>query len=209
MEKTQVFFFLGQSGAGKGTQVAKVLEWLKKEAGKDVLYVSMGDEVRGTISKLSEDNFFRNHMHQINEQGKLQPPEIPLYFFLNKFIFDFKPGQVIIIDGSPRSEKEFSLWQDLISSGYIPSPYIINIEVSDEECKRRLKNRPGRSDTQNEKSLNTKLAWYTPVRKILADKTIGEKPARFAIINIDGEKSAELVFEQVKKEINSILFSSN
>lgn len=58
MNETKLFFFLGQSGAGKGTQVAMVLELLKT-MNRDVLYVAMGDEVRGTVKNLPDDNFLK------------------------------------------------------------------------------------------------------------------------------------------------------
>jgi adenylate kinase family enzyme len=195
-QQTTVFFFLGQSGAGKGTQVKKVLEWLKSQ-NKPVLYVAMGDEVRRMIQKLPEDNFFKNNMKHIDDKGELQPPAFPLHFFLNKFIYNYKPGQIIIIDGSPRSLKEFELWSDLVIKGYLPTPNVINIDVSDEECIRRLKKDPrDRTDTQKEESLKTKLDWYKSVRSLISAGVQG-----FRIVTVNGEQSESDVFTEIKQKM--------
>jgi adenylate kinase family enzyme len=147
---------------------------------------------------LGTDIFFAKQMKCINDQGKLQPSIVPLVFFMQKFMHEYTAKEVIIVNGSPRSKEELILWQSLISVGYLPYARIINIEVSDEECLKRLKNRPGRPDTLNEDSLKTKLGWYGPIREMLAE----EKSQGFAGFRqrvIDGSLSEDLVFTQISE----------
>lgn len=164
-----------------------------------IIYVSMGDEVR-KFSGRGPMRYFRKHMHGINSQAKLQPSIFPIFFFLSKVIRKYSGDEIIIINGSPRSKEELFLWKQLIDAEYLPPATIINLEVSDDECRKRLITR-GRSDSSDPEKLNTKLDWYKPVRKMLSE----ELPEGFDLVTIDGEKDEKLVFQDLqdffKKEL--------
>jgi adenylate kinase family enzyme len=185
----KVYFILSQSGGGKDTQAGKLIELLQKQ-GIKYLYLSIGDCVRGTVSRLGTDNFFAKKMKFINDQGKLQPGVIPIHFFLSQFIHQYTGEEVVIINGSPRSELEINLWASLVSAGYLPEARIIHLDVDDEECCRRLDGREGRSDTENPEARKIKMAWYEPIRRMLA----GSLPDGVGLVTIDGMGSSDEVF---------------
>lgn len=205
------FFLLGQSGSGKDTQAGMLLTWLDS-LGIKYLYISIGDEVRGTIApksffrklllfllSLLPGQYFISKMKEINDQGKLQPPVMPLYFFLSKFIPQYTGKELIIVNGSPRSSEELALWESMVKVGYLPPACIIELDVSDEECRKRLKIR-GRSDSADDKKLDVKLGWYGPIRQMLT-----MLPANFRSVRIPGDRHEEVVFDKlccaVKEEL--------
>lgn len=194
MKKCYLFFFLGQSGAGKDTQIRKVLKHLK-EQNKPYFYISNGDEVRKRSKKTDSGLFFPKHMTEINSLGKLQPPILPIYFYLSKMEKNYKEDMVIIINGSPRSKAEFPLWQMLMKTGYLPNKAeIIYIDTPDEECARRIKKRK-RVDTLSDTVVKTKMAWFKPVKKFLTKKM----PTGFKLIKVDGLLKRNEQFEIIKK----------
>lgn len=194
MKKSHLFFFLGQSGAGKDTQIRKTLKYLR-EQNKPYFYISNGDEVRKRSKKVGSGLFFAKHMTGINSLGKLQPPILPLYFYLSKMEKVYKEGMVIIINGSPRSYAEFPLWQMLMETGYVPSKAeIIYIDTPDEECVRRIKNRK-RAGELSDAVVKTKMAWFKPVKKFLK----GKMPKGFKLVTVDGLLKRNEQFEIIKK----------
>lgn len=194
MKKCYLFFFLGQSGAGKDTQIRKTLKYLR-EQNKPYFYISNGDEVRKRSKKVDSGLFFAKHMTGINSLGKLQPPVLPIYFYLSKMEKVYKEGMVIIINGSPRSYAEFPLWQMLMETGYVPSKAeIIYIDTPDEECVRRIKNRK-RAGELSDAVVKTKMAWFKPVKKFLT----GRLPTGFKLITVDGLLKRNEQFEIIKK----------
>lgn len=194
MVKSKLFFFLGQSGAGKDTQIRKTLKYLR-ENNVPYFYISNGDEVRRRSKKAGSGLFFPKHMTEINSQGKLQPPVLPIYFYLTKMEKAYKEGMVIIINGSPRSKAEFPLWQMLMKTGYLPNKAeIIYIDTPNDECKKRIIKR-NRGDTPSDKVLQTKMAWFTPVKKFLTKKM----PTGFKLITVNGLLKRNDQFEIIKK----------
>lgn len=189
-----MYFFLGQSGCGKDTHVLKLLGKLQAE-GVKYIYVSIGDQVRGLIEALGNENYFAQHMKHVNDQGKLQPASIPLHFFLSKFIPEYTGEEVIIINGSPRSHRELKMWASLIQIGYLPNAKIIHIDVTDDECRNRLANRPDRPDTEDATARETKLAWYKPIRKWLNEKL----PTGVEVVTIDGMRPIDDVAQSIEE----------
>ena len=197
MKKCYLFFFLGQSAAGKDTQIRKVLKHLR-EQDKPYFYISNGDEVRKRSKKAGSGLFFAKHMTGINSLGKLQPPLIPLYFFLSKMEKEYKEDMIIIINGSPRSKAEFPLWQMLMKAGYLPKKAeIIYIDTPYEECARRIKKRK-RGDTLSDAVVKTKMAWFKPVKKFLEE----EIPKEFKLVTVNGLLKRNEQFEIIKKRFS-------
>lgn len=189
-----MYFILGQSGSGKDEHSGKILSHFQRE-GVKYIYVSMGGQVRSFIESIGTDNHFIRNMKQINDQGKLQPASLPLYFFLSKFIPEYTGEEVIIINGSPRSYRELKLWAALIQAGYLPNAKIVHLDVTDDECRNRLANRPDRPDTEDAAVRETKMAWYKPIRKWLNEKL----PVGVEVVTIDGMRSIDEVEQSIKE----------
>lgn len=189
----KLYFILSQSGGGKDTQAGKILQ-LFQDQQVPHLYISMGDQVRGTLTELGPENAFAKNVKMINDAGKLQPASLPIHFFLSYFIPRYTGKEVIIVNGSPRSKKELELWGDLIQVGHVPPARIVHLDVSDDECRKRLKNRPGRPDTEDDAARETKLAWYKPIRKFLGKRL----PEGIQLVTIDGMQQPDRVFESLK-----------
>lgn len=189
----KLYFILSQSGGGKDTQAGKILQ-LFQDQHVPYIYVSMGDQVRSTVAGLGPENAFAKNMKMINDAGKLQPASLPIHFFLAQFIPQYSGKEVVVINGSPRSDKELQLWADLIQSGHVPPARIVHLDVTDDECRNRLKNRPGRPDTEDDAARETKLAWYRPIRTFLRKRL----PEGIQLVTIDGMKDPQTVLESLK-----------
>lgn len=198
-----MYFILGQSGSGKDTQAGKILARLQEER-IPYLYVSIGDHVR---LRRQSSSFFGKHMSAIDKEARLQPPTMPIHFFLTEFEEKYTGEEVIIINGSPRNSRELHLWVDYIQSGYFPGAKIINLEVTDDECRKRLMSRSGRTDTMDEKNRETKLGWYKPVREMLAETL----PVGITLVTINGMQTEDQVFSEIEKflEEEDVLMPQN
>jgi adenylate kinase family enzyme len=193
----KMYFLMSQSGGGKDTQAELITKWFQKK-NIPYIYLSIGTEVRllTSTAQTERGRHFPVHMKSINDEGKLQPAVMPLYFALTKLIQKYTGNEVIIINGSPRSDKEVVLWNDLMVSEYLPPATVLHIKVTDTECRKRLTGRTGRNDTQNAESLRTKLGWYKPVRKLLRKKKIA---SHITVAPIDGMGSIKKTAQNIKR----------
>lgn len=193
----KMYFLMSQSGGGKDTQAALITQWLQKKH-VPFIYVSIGTEVRllTSTTQTGPALHFPLHMKAINDEGKLQPAIIPLHFVLTTLIQKYTGNEIIIINGSPRSDKEVALWNDLMVSEYLPPATVLHINVTNAECRKRLMGRTGRNDTQNAQSLRTKLGWYKPVRTFLRKKKLA---THIAVETIDGMGSIKKTAQNIKR----------
>lgn len=125
-----IILIQGKQGSGKGTQ-AKLLA--KKY---DLFFFSAGDLSR----KLAKENPRIDRL--INVEGKLIPTEE-----MAKYVFDFfdkkykgKPEN-IILDGFPRTTRQYKLLSDWLNKKGINIDKAIYLKISDKEAIKRLSSR--------------------------------------------------------------------
>lgn len=118
------YVFLGVQGSGKGTQ-AKVIAEKEK-----IAHISSGDLLRAASGSLKQE------VDQYMQQGKLIPDELMLKILKERLqAEDCQNG--FILDGFPRNLEQAKA----LDAVGIKIDNAFNIEISDEEAKKRLKGR--------------------------------------------------------------------
>ena len=122
---------IGPSGAGKGTQAARLV------ATRDLLHISTGDLFRDALEKRTALGFLTR---QYMNAGELVPNEV-VGSLIEEWMVKVMPGKEILFDGFPRTRHQANLLDDLSRVQDRHLRAAIYLKVSDEEITRRL---PGR-----------------------------------------------------------------
>ena len=148
--------FLGRSGAGKGTQL-KLLDDYLLTRGKKTLYISIGELLR-TLAK--QESFAGRKVGSIINEGKLIHEWVAIYLWQNDIMMRLKENDAIIFfDGSPRKLHEaealdatlewFERKEDTVA---------ILLDAGHEEVTGRLKARGRADDTDH--GIKSRLDWF-------------------------------------------------
>ena len=122
---------IGPSGAGKGTQAARLV------ATRDLLHISTGDLFRDALEKRTALGFLTR---QYMNAGELVPNEV-VGSLIEEWMIKVMPGKEILFDGFPRTLYQATLLDNLSRSQDRHLRAAIYLKVSDAEITRRL---PGR-----------------------------------------------------------------
>lgn len=122
---------IGPSGAGKGTQAARLV------ATRDLLHISTGDLFRDALEKRTALGFLTR---QYMNAGELVPNEV-VGSLIEEWMVKVMPSKEILFDGFPRTRHQANLLDDLSRVQDRHLRAAIYLKVSDEEITRRL---PGR-----------------------------------------------------------------
>ncbi len=118
-----ILLFVGAQASGKGTQAQIV----SKKLG--IAHISTGDLLRGTQGELKKE------VDLYMSEGKLIPDELMIKILKERIKHDdCKKG--FILDGFPRNMEQA---KELDKFAKVDN--VFNIEISDDEAKRRLKGR--------------------------------------------------------------------
>jgi adenylate kinase len=205
------YVIMGPQGSGKGTQAEKIA----KEKGLE--HVSIGDLLRKEVASGSEKGKI---VHEYMKQGKL----IPLHIN-NEIVKEvLQKNKNIILDGYPRNKEQAEF---LLENAEIKA--VITISISEEETINRLSKRlictannkiyiedqitekdreeckllGGeiiKRDDDKPEAIKKRLDIYNnetkPVIAILEEKA--------PIIEINGEKPIQEIFEEIKQKLKMI-----
>lgn len=190
------FIFIGRSGCGKGTQVKLLMDYLKeKDPEKDILYIYTGAEFREFIKG---DSDTQKLAMDILEKGGLQPEFLSVYMWTNILVKSYTKKEHLIFDGTPRKRHEAGVLDSIFGFYGLSTPFVINLDVSEEWAIERLTER-GRKD-DNKDDITQRLSWYT-TDVVPAINFYIDNPA-YKFIKIDGERSIEDVHKDLVKAIN-------
>lgn len=190
---THAYIFYGKAGSGKGTQ-AKKLETFLQEQGRKVLVIETGKLFRDFIDK--EHSFAANRTRTIIDQGGLMPAFFPIYLWAQELIQKYQEGYDIILDGVTRRLEEAPILESALHFLMIERSIAFHIHISDEVAQARLALRPGdRADDKDPTRVQQRLDWYQ--ENVLPVLEYYKKGSNIQVVDVDGEKSVEEVFEQV------------
>lgn len=191
----KAYIFIGQSGCGKGTQVALLHEKLKNlDAENGVLYLETGKKFRELIAT---DGFTAQKTKLMIEEGKLPPPFLGVHAWTHFLIEDYDGKSHILMDGAPRVLDEVPV---LLSAAtfYQWETHVIYIDVTDEWSYEKMKSR-GRDDDVNEKKIWGRIEWFhesvIPTIEFLKKSPIVE------FHHIAGEQTIEEVHAEICREL--------
>lgn len=179
----EVVILLGAPASGKGTQAAK----LSKDLG--IPNISTGDLFRDNSEKKTE---LGKKAKTFMDAGKLVPDDL-----VNEMLFDriskSDASQGYILDGFPRTIPQAQALEKKLPSN--ATVIVLNLVVSDQTIIKRALARKRSDDTAEviQERLKNYYAQTAPLVQFYSRKGL--------VRNIDGEKSTEAVFQELKDSI--------
>lgn len=153
MQPLTVLFF-GSQGAGKGTQVKMLIDYLKTKSDRSVIQIDMGQELRnlrdtGTYAgKLTGD---------IIDNGIRIYDFMAIYLQTKKLMEHFTGEEHLIADGLARGEDQTRAFDDMMKFFKRDNLQIVNLVINDDTAVTRLMARGRNDDT--EEAIRRRLAW--------------------------------------------------
>lgn len=181
--------FFGSQGAGKGTQVKLLIEYLKQQSGRGVIHIDMGAELRA----LRDSGTYTGKLTgAVIDQGNRMPDFMAIYLQTKKIAENLTGDEHIIADGLARGPEQTAAYDDAMRFFGRDDFTIISIELSEESIIKRLLARGRNDDT--EEAIRKRLAWtksdVMPQLDFLKSK--GRK-----VITIDGEPDVDTIHKNI------------
>lgn len=155
MKPISVLFF-GTQGAGKGTQVKMLMEFLKGKSRQNIIHIDMGSELRA----LRDGGSFAGKLTgQTIDAGHRMPDFMPTYLQTKKLVDNLVDGtEHVIADGLARGADQTRAFDDAMKYFGRDDFQIVSLELSEESAVKRLLARGRNDDT--EEGIKNRLSWY-------------------------------------------------
>jgi len=195
--KKDTLVFIGSSGSGKGTQITLLKEYIKKHYPEtDILHYDSGAHFRSFVER---DGYTSQQMRDILGRGELAPDFITGWLLVDELVTKLTPEKMLILDGFPRTMSQAIMFDSAVHYYKSEGVKIINIEVSDDEVRRRMIAR-GRTDDQNAEIIEKRISWYKDnVVPVINHFKENEK---YNVIDVNGELAPEEVHKLIIKKLN-------
>ncbi len=195
--KKDTLVFIGSSGSGKGTQIKLLKKYIQEHYPEtNMIHYDSGEHFRSFVER---DGYTSQQMRAILGRGELAPDFITSWLLVNELVNKLTPEKMLILDGFPRTVSQAIIFDSAVQYYKLESVKIINIEVSDDEVRRRMIAR-GRKDDQNTEVIEKRIQWYkenvVPVIKHFKCKD------EYEVLDINGEQSVDGVFEEIVQKLN-------
>jgi len=182
--------FFGSQGAGKGTQVKMLMDYLKSKGSRGIIHIDMGQELRALRDT---GTFAGKFTGTVIDAGARMPDFMPIYLQTRKVVENFTGEEHIVADGLARGREQTMCYDDMMQFfGRGDDFQIISIELSEASVMQRLLARGRNDDT--EAGIKNRLGWYKtdvlPQLELL--KSRGRK-----VHVIDGEPDAETIHKNI------------
>ena len=152
----QAYIFIGQSGAGKGTQATLFEEKVRAlYPDEKVLHLETGNLFRSFITT---DSYTAQQTKALMDKGLLPPPFIGVHVWSHELIQNYNGQQFVFLDGTPRVASEVPV---LISAAgfYEWNLHVIYLSVGDAWANERLIGR-GREDDKDGAERAERIKWF-------------------------------------------------
>lgn len=199
--KEYALFFIGQSGAGKETQVKKYTHLVEENLETKVLSVCTGDEFRAWIQR---GTILAQSIKNENRSGKLQRSVYATHLILSRLDAEYTGAEHVVLDGSPRSVSEAEGLMEIFRKLSLTS-VLVFIKVADDVARKRLKIRHAthpRQDTASHQAISEKLNFFH--KEVLPAIEYMKSQKDVLIIEIDGNQGPDEVFEEIKKALSRL-----
>ncbi len=201
----RTIFITGQSGCGKKTITEKlVAHWAKTEPNRKVVVSETGEHFRNMTK--TAPLWLREDIEATQVAGKFQPHHHAVRLTVNA-LYDLVQtnDEHIIIDGSPRSEKEAIGIFAYLWEVYGRRPIVLYPKTSDDTCRKRMlvrnddlieSGQQPRMDAATLASINKKIAEFH-AQTLPAIRSLSPE----YLLTVDGEPEPDDVFEQVLQQL--------
>jgi adenylate kinase len=187
----KTIIFIGRSGCGKGTQVSKLIEHLKRIDSRNIVHVEAGALFRAFIK---QNGYASSLSREISLDGGLQPEFLSIWAWSSQLINNLTPDDHLIADGTPRRLSEAYNLESAFNFFKRESVDVIYFDVSDEWAKERMRGR-GRADDLEDSDLLRRLAWYK--KEVMPAVEYFKTNPYYKIHNINGERPIEDVHKDI------------
>ena len=186
--------FFGSQGAGKGTQVQMLIDYLKAHTKNDVIRIDMGNELRA----LRDTGTYAGRLTgEVIDAGHRMPDFMPVYLQTKKLVDNFTGDQHIIADGLARGADQTRGFDDMMQFFKRDNFQIINLVISDDSAVKRLLLRARNDDT--EEAIRRRLAWTKT--DVLPQIELLKGRGR-TVHEIDGEPDIETIHKDILAALN-------
>ena len=191
----QAFIFIGRSGSGKGTQSARLMDYLKKkDPSRGVLYIQTGQELRQFIQGDSKtQQITREHY----DKGELMPEFIATYAWIRLVVEKYTGSEHLLFDGTPRKVHEATVLHSAFVFYGIAKITVIHIDISKDEALKRLLLRKRIDDS--EEDIIKRLSWYE--EEVAPTVDYFRNNPKYNFFEIAGEKSAEDIHNDIVEKL--------
>lgn len=192
--QSTVYIFIGQSGAGKGTQgrlLEKKLQTLDHH--QTALYLETGVEFRELIKK---DTYTAQRAKEIMRSGKLPPSFLGIHAWSHILINAYDGASPIIIDGTPRVPDEVPIL--LAAARFFDwDIHVIDLSVGDEWAHERMSGRHRADD--DERDIWGRIQWYH--ESVVPTIELLRQSPDVTFHTIQGQQSIEAVHRDICVEL--------
>lgn len=182
--------FFGTQGAGKGTQVKMLMEFLRSKSGQNIIHIDMGAELRA----LRDGGSFAGKLTgQTIDAGHRMPDFMPTYLQTKKLVENITDNtEHVIADGLARGADQTRAFDDAMQYFGRNDFQVISLELSEESAVKRLLARGRNDDT--EAGIRNRLSWYKS--DVLPQLELLKSRGR-PIHVIDGEPDVETIHKNI------------
>ncbi len=188
MDPITVLFF-GSQGAGKGTQVKMLIDFLKTKSDRGIIHIDMGQELRN----LRDSGTYAGKLTgETIDAGILMPDFMPIYLQTKKVMDNLTGQEHIVADGLARREHQTLAFDDMMNYFKRAKLEIINLVITDDTAVKRLISRGRNDDT--EEAIRRRLAWTKT--DVLPQLELLKSRGR-TIHEIDGEPDVQTIHKHI------------
>lgn len=194
MQQPYTFIFLGRAGSGKGTQVALLKKYVSEKTNLEPLAIDMGGIFRSFIG---QESAAAKATKEVMQAGRLLPDFLTNSLFVKNAADMVDETSPLFFDGFPRSLGQLETVKKFLEFVGRTKPVVINVNVSAESVKGRMKLR-GRGD-DTESAIEQRLAEYD--RSVVPMIEAAKNDPFFTYIEIDGEPAIEEIHQTIITKI--------
>lgn len=188
MEPLTVLFF-GSQGAGKGTQVKMLIDYLKTKSDRSVVHIDMGQQLRN----LRDTGTLAGRLTgEIIDAGIRIYDFMAIYLQTKMLVENFIGGEHIIADGLARGDDQTRGFDDMMKFFKRDTLQVINLVISDDTAVRRLMARGRNDDTED--AIRRRLAWTKS--DVMPQLELLRSRGR-VILEIDGEPDIDTIHKNI------------
>lgn len=191
--KLKTILFIGRSGCGKGTQ-GKLLEKYITGADSEIRRVFYLETGSGFRKFFAGENYSNKIADLAYKKGDRAADFLAIWNWSHILIENLEGNEHIIIDGTPRSYHEATIFDTAIDFYSRENPTVIHLEVSRDWSKKHLMAR-GRDDDKSEAEVDKRLDWYE--KDVIPAVEYFKINPKYNFIEVNGEQSIEKVHEEI------------